>query len=206
MSRMTVPGTAQGAERIGIVLHDFAAGGTERIVMRLAEHWARAGREVTVLCGHDDGPSRALVGPGVAVRPLDRPVPRGLGSRRRFAARLAGELRAGSFDVLVGPGNYHLPVLAGLVANHVTIPIVAKLSNPLARTDLDHFRQALFGRAKRSQTERLGRLVAMSDALAAEAQRALPGIALSVVPEPIVDGPLPAPRLNTRTGAPRLLV
>jgi len=202
------PGTANGgaAARIGIVLHDFAPGGTERIILRLARHWAAAGRQVSILCGSYEGPTRDLVDDAVTVRPIDPPIPRGLGSRRRFAQHLAAELAPDAFDVLVGPGNYHLPILAGLVEHGVTTPIVAKLSNPLDRTDLGRFRHALFGRAKRSQTGGLARLVAMSDALAAEALRTLPGAPITVVPEPIVDGPVAVRAPSLRTRPPRVLV
>ncbi|MEO7786662.1 MAG: glycosyltransferase [Sphingomicrobium sp.] len=195
-----------GARRIGIVLHDFAAGGTERIILRLAYHWVAAGRDVTILCGHDEGPARALVAPGVKVRAIDPPVPRGLGARGRFAQRLARALVPGAFDLLVAPGNYHLPILAGLVDHGVTIPMVGKLSNPLDRADLGRFRHALFGRAKRAQAGAVERLVAMSDALAREARRALPGVAITVVPEPIIEGISPIPQARLRTGPPRLLV
>ncbi|MEO6247384.1 MAG: glycosyltransferase [Sphingomicrobium sp.] len=196
---------AGAAARIGIVLHDFAPGGTERIIIRLANHMAAAGRQVTILCGHDQGPARGLVGGGIVVRALNPQVSRGLGSRRRFAQRLAAALTTPAFDVLVGPGNYHLAVLAGLFDQGVTIPMVAKLSNPLDRPDLGRLRQALFARAKRSQTRGLARLVAMSRALAEEARTVLPAAPITVIPEPIIDRPSPTPSPSARSGPPRVL-
>ncbi len=46
---------------IGIVMHDFPLGGTERIALRLARAWAADGVAVTIFCGHEAGPLRGLV-------------------------------------------------------------------------------------------------------------------------------------------------
>jgi hypothetical protein len=46
--------TPPGAGRIAILFQDFAAGGTERIMIRLANEWAKS-REVFILCGSEQG-------------------------------------------------------------------------------------------------------------------------------------------------------
>lgn len=185
---MEQDGKAGGAAgRIAIVLHNFAPGGTERIIVRLANHWAAAGREVIIMCGSEAGPARALVGDRVTVIETVPATPRAPGSRRMFARRLAPIIAAAAPDVIVGPGNFHLPILAGLIDQGIAISIVAKLSNPLDRSDLGGFRNALFGWRKRREVRGLARLVAMSDALATEAQRTLPDARISVIGEPIVE-------------------
>ena len=185
---MEQDGKADGAAgRIAIVLHDFAPGGTERIVVRLANHWAAAGRDVTILCGSEAGPARAMVGPLVAVIETVPATPRAAGSRQLLARRLAPIIAASAPDVIVGPGNFHLPVLAALIDRGVAAHIVAKLSNPLDRSDLSRLRNALFGWRKRREVRGFARLVAMSDALAADALRTLPGSRITVIGEPIVE-------------------
>ena len=81
------------AQRIAVVAHDFAGGGTERIALRLAREWVRAGRSVVVLTALPDGPLAALldpaielviIGPGGAAHGDES-----LWSRRQFA-RAAG--------------------------------------------------------------------------------------------------------------------
>ncbi len=175
------------AGKIAILLHDFAPGGTERIIVRLANHWAAAGREVTILCGSEAGPARALVGDRVAVIGTVPLTPRAPGSRQRLARRLAPIITSSAPDVIVGPGNFHLPILVGLIDLGIATPIVAKLSNPLDRADLGRFRNALFGWRKRREVLGLTRLITMSEALAAEARHILPSACISVITEPIVE-------------------
>ena len=192
------------AARIAIILHDFAPGGTERIIVRLANHWAAAGRDVAILCGSEAGPARSLVSPAVAVRAPLRPTPQSSRSRARLARRLMPLIADFRPDVIVGPGNYHLPVLAALAQRGIATPIVAKLSNPLERSDLNPLQRALFGWRKRSLVRRIDLLVAMSGALADEAARTLGDLAIAIQPEPIIErAERIAPR---RASAPRLLV
>jgi glycosyltransferase involved in cell wall biosynthesis len=195
-----------GAQRIAIILHDFASGGTERIIIRLANLWAAAGRDVTILCGSEAGPARGLVGAGVAVCETIPATPRAIGSRRRLAQRLLHAFSERHYDVIVGPGNYHLPILANLISRGVTIPIVAKLSNPLERADLGSLSRALFRRAKRAQAKGTAQLVTMSQALAVEARRTIPSVPISVIPEPIIDRPLAPLDMKPEATTPRLLV
>jgi glycosyltransferase involved in cell wall biosynthesis len=189
------------AARIAIILHDFAPGGTERIIVRLANHWAAAGRDVAILCGSEAGPARSLVSPAVAVRAPLRPTPQSSRSRARLARRLVPMIADFRPDVI---GNYHLPVLAAIAQCKLATPIVAKLSNPLERSDLNPLQRALFGWRKRSLVKRIDLLVAMSGALAAEAARTLGDSAIAIQPEPIIErAERIAPR---RASAPRLLV
>ena len=189
------------AARIGIVLHDFPAGGTERVAIRLANAWAQAGRTVTIFTGAATGPALALVAPSVAITPADPPIPRGRASRFRLGRRLRGMIAGRGIDVLVCPGNFHLPVIRA--AGRLPCPVVAKLSNPLSRPDHSLFRRRSFALATRIAARRIARFVAMSPALAAEA-RAMLKTPVTVVNEPILAEPFAA---NNPGGAdgPRVL-
>lgn len=189
------PSSAPRAARIGIVLHDFPAGGTERIAIRLANAWAGAGRAVTIFAGSVAGPALALVAPGVAIVGADPPIPRGIGSRFRLGRRLAGMIAARGIDALVCPGNFHLPVIRA--ASRLPCAVIAKLSNPLVRPDHNAFHRGSFALATRLAAQRIDRFVAMSPALATEA-RTLLATPVTVVDEPI----LAAPGVPHQTGVP----
>ena len=109
--------------RIVLVLHDFSGGGSELVAIRLAGIWA-AHRHVEIVAGSSAGPARERVAPGMKVHDLG--MPRAPGSRRRLGHALANMVDA--HDIVVGPGNFHIPVLAGLRRSPATV--VCKLSNP----------------------------------------------------------------------------
>jgi hypothetical protein len=70
-------------------MHDFSRGGTERIAIGLAANWVDAGREVTILCGTEQGGLRDMVDPRVKVLVVDPPI------HRRPAVALAAGPRHG---------------------------------------------------------------------------------------------------------------
>ena len=79
--------------RIAVVLHDFALGGTERIAVRLADAWARAGADVSIFCGSAEGPIRSLLPSNVRLFPAAPTIARGpfsMGRLARAAARHFG--------------------------------------------------------------------------------------------------------------------
>jgi glycosyltransferase involved in cell wall biosynthesis len=158
------------ADRLAVLLHDFAPGGSERIAIRLANEWARQGRAVTLLTGNDSGALRAMVDDAVAVITADPPVRRGRGMRRLLARRLPGLIAAARPALLFVPGNYHFPVAARFSRRAMRPAIVAKLSNPVMRKGRGRLAQALFDAVLRLRLSRVDAVVAMSPALAAEAE------------------------------------
>lgn len=179
------------AERIGIVLHDFPAGGTERVAIRLANAWSRAGRHVALFCGSAAGPALADVAASVDLVEAAPPIPRGERSRLRLGRALRGMVAAHAIDALVVPGNYHLPVLQA--AGRLPCAVVCKLSNPLFRTDRARWRQWLFATSARRTLRRVDCVVAMSPALALEARSLISG-RLETLAEPILPvGERPSP-------------
>src|SRR3954465_12545573 len=95
------------AQTIAICLHDFSRGGTERIAIGLAANWADAGRDVTILCGSEQGGLRETVDPRVSVLFLPPPIPRGFLSRWRLGRAMARRLARLGPEVIFLPGNFH---------------------------------------------------------------------------------------------------
>jgi len=192
MFQSPIQGTAAPrADRIAVVIAEFSTGGSERIAIRLANNWAKAGRDVTIFCGSEEGPTRALVERDVLVRPILPRLDRARLPRLAMGRALANQLRGAEYDVVVGPGNYHVPMLDALAR---ALPkqrpaIVCKISNPLIRPDRSRFREAVFLANLRRSTTRFDRLVAMSPSLQREARKVLhrPDVACAAEPN-LVDG------------------
>lgn len=105
-------------------------GGVERTLLRLAQSWSEMGRRVTLLIGDASGPLAAELPPGVDLRILGDPS---IGAM----AALVGLVRELSPDIVFCPGNHYTGVAAFMrlrLGRHCP-PIVAKVSNRLARTD-----------------------------------------------------------------------
>jgi glycosyltransferase involved in cell wall biosynthesis len=178
------------ARRILIPMHDFSRGGTERIAIGLADSWAQAGRDVTILCGAAEGGLRQTVGPEVRVVMLDPPVARGFLSRWRLARAMGKRLGSLKPDVIFLPGNFHAFLANGLRAADPHTPIALKISNPpvpkgmpLAPMVFRHITRAVDGFA------------AMNSGLARELKAMLPGRKVVTLHDPVYVKPRPrAPR------------
>jgi glycosyltransferase involved in cell wall biosynthesis len=195
MVQTTIDADTVTADRIGIVLAEFSSGGTERIAIRLANQWAARGRQVTIFCGREEGPARALVDPDVTVRSIMPRLGPAAPSRATMGRLIAEQLGGSLVDVIVGPGNYHVPMLSALTrALPAARPaVVCKISNPLARADRSVLRQALFLAGLRHRVAGFDALVAMSPALQAEARAHLPRTPIACANEPNLDADQPAP-------------
>ncbi len=194
-------GVDAAARHILVLLHDFPAGGSERVMIRLANRWAARGRRVTILCGCEEGPARAEVSDAVAVMRTPREIRRGFRSRTRLGRAIARLLPSLDADVLVAPGNFHLPVLRAVHPS--PIPLVCKLSNTVARHEGRPLRAALFRWRLRRLSARLDLVVAISPALAREAAALLPGVPIRSIAQPniaddAVVGPAKTPRQPPR--------
>jgi glycosyltransferase involved in cell wall biosynthesis len=180
------------ADRVAILLHDFAPGGSERIAVRLANEWARQGRAVSLIVGNEGGALRAMVADGIAIIAANPPVERGWGMRRRLARRLPGLVATARPQLLFVPGNYHFPIVARFSRRRRRPAIVAKLSNPVDRAGRSRLVQAMFEVALRLRLRRVDAVVAMSAALAAEAETVLgPGSVVPIAQPTLPDEPPP---------------
>jgi glycosyltransferase involved in cell wall biosynthesis len=202
-TRAAHPDTPPGAGRIAILFQDFAAGGTERIMIRLANEWAKS-REVFILCGSEQGPARDRVDERVTVLPIAPEIPRSALSRFRIGRSVAGMLPSLRPDVLVGPGNHVLPIFGAL--GKTGVPLVCKLSNPADLSRHGMIPRGLLRWASARTCRPLDAVVAMSPALAEEAEGFLGTGNLRVIPEPIlIDASAKQPE-GRPNGPPRLLV
>lgn len=197
------------AQRIVVVLHDFVSGGTERVAIRLANEWASTGRDVSIFCGTEAGPTRHLVEAGVRVGSVRPATPRSLFSRYTLGSALADHVKDAPSDIVFAPGNFHLPVLARFVAIAGTdATTVCKLSNPVALATRIPLIRAIHARSLRALARPIDTLIAMSPALQAQAAWVLGRDDIGLGWEPILTDPGASPRAMGRerpTGRPFLL-
>lgn len=194
--------TISPAPHIAVILHDFSTGGSERIAIRLANRWAQMGRRVSLYCGTEQGPARALVGAGVVVRCCSPVTARSPLSRLWLGWRMAQLVREDRPDIVFSPGNFHLPILAVLARlRYAKRPaFISKLSNPLRRPDGRRWHRRLVDAVLRLATSPVDMLVAMSPALRGEAQSVFPSSRLAHIAEPVLD--IEKPVRRDRAGRP----
>lgn len=178
---------------IGIVLHDFALGGTERIAVRLASCWAAEGAAVTILCGQGEGEMRALLDARVGVVEAPRSIPRGRGSRQALARAAARHFAEAPVDVVFLPGNFHWPVVPALARLPGRPAIVAQVSAALTKPQRRGLRQRLFRLRMRALLRGADAVVTLSDAAAREAERILGRRTVVTIPLPALPDGAPAP-------------
>ena len=175
------------AAHVVIVLPDFSSGGSERIAIRLANAWTKRGRRVTILCGTEKGPARALVAPGIAVSSLRPEIAGGPLYRVRLGRGFAKSVAMIGPDLVFAPGNFHMLLLAWM---RMTLPnggppLACKLSNPLRKPGLDRVSQAVFSTIMRFAARHVDALVAMSGALQHEGRTILGRDDIACIAEPI---------------------
>jgi len=174
------------AAHIVILLSAFLSGGSERIAIRLASAWAQRGRRVTILCGTEKGPARALVAPGVVVLSLRPEIEGGPLYRVRLGRAFAKSVAMIGPDLVFAPGNFHIPVLAlmKMALPKGGPPLACKLSNPLSRPGFDFVSHAMYSATIRTAAHRVDTLVAMSGALQQEARTILRRDDIACIAEP----------------------
>ncbi len=180
------------AHHIALVLHDFPAGGSERIAIRLANRWAREGRRVTLLCGTEKGIARSLVSPQVLVEACSPDTPRTPWSRIQLGWRLATLVRKHEPDIVFGPGNFHLVIFAFLARQRFAKrPVfVCKLSNPIRRAGLRRILEILADRLIQRLAMPVDVLTAMSSSLAEEARAVFGNKLIETINEPVLEDDL----------------
>lgn len=166
---------AAAARRIVIVLHDLGLGGTERIAIRLANHWAGSGRRVTLLCGTREGPLAPLIDADVEVVECDPPIVRSRGSRRRLGQATAAFVATRRVDVLFVPGNYHWPILPAVarLPDNRRPGVVAQISTPLYRPGRGPLRQLGYNIQTRRRLRDADAAISLSPQMTRDADRVL---------------------------------
>ncbi len=174
-------------ERFFPATHIFAfaqtlkGGGVERALLRMAAGWAAAGRRVTLAIGDPNGALAHELPPGVELRDLGD-------GRYRALHRLPEIVRELSPDIVFCPGNHYSGAAFWLRARlgKRCPPIVGKVSNTLARPDLQRGAGAAYRFWLRRHPRFLDAVVAMTPAMAGEAVGAmgLPPARVHVIPNP----------------------
>lgn len=180
--------------RMGIVMLDFALGGTERIAVRLANKWSELGVELEIFCGVDEGPMRALLNPAVNVVRALEPIARGKGALKRLGAAARTHFAERPVDALYVTGNTHWPIIRPLT----TLPaakrpkIVAQISAALSKPQRGAFRQRCFELRMRQKLRGVDQVVGLCWEAAREAGRMLGRSDVAAIPLPALDDcPLP---------------
>jgi glycosyltransferase involved in cell wall biosynthesis len=177
---------------IGIVMHDFPLGGTERIALRLARAWLGRGVAVTIFCGDESGPLRAMVPEGAHLAPAKPRISRGPRSRQRLGRAAARYFAAHPVDALFVTGNFHWEVVPALSRIAPRPILLVQISSPLEMPQRRRFRQALFRRRMRRLLARADALVAMDEAGRRSADAMMKRPIATTVPLPALDdGDLP---------------
>jgi len=171
------------ARRIAICCHDFNRGGTERVALTLAAHWAAMGREVAFIVGTQTGGLEHAVPPGVTVIECAPVVPRSPLSRLKLRRAMVAPLCAFAPDVVFLTGNFHFVLAPVLKRALPAVPVVAKVSNPLL-SGAPGWASGLVRVGLRRVVRGIDHLVYMAPELAAEGQRLLPARAATVIAEP----------------------
>lgn len=185
---------------IGIVMHDFALGGTERIALRLAARWSALGAGVTIFCGSEAGPLRSMVDPRIKLVAANPLIARGMGSRTRLARAAARHFRRVPADVCFVPGNYHWPVAAAVARLPADVrPIVAvQVSAALRKPQRAGVRQRLFESRMRRLLKGADLVFVMSDSARLATDTILRRSIAQIMNLPALDDdpppPAPAPR------------
>jgi glycosyltransferase involved in cell wall biosynthesis len=174
-----------------IVCESFDLGGTERVALRLLKAWTEAGRDVRVFVGRDEGPLKALLPEHANVICAQPPVPRGTFARLSLTFALRHALPLLGPVLIFWPGNSYSisAVILRLAMGRKCPPAILKISNALQRADMSPLMQRAYNAWLSFQRPFIDHFVAMSAALAREAEEVM-GIAardITVINDPVLE-------------------
>lgn len=173
---------------IGVMLHDFALGGSERVAIRLANAWAALGCKVVLLAGCGEGPQRKLVRDAVAVEVAQPPLTRGRNYHSALGEWFGRRCTMLGLESAFVPGNSYFRAVAATVAAAPDLRVLAKVSNLLWREDRSLPGNLVFAMKTRRRLRGVLAVVAMSPGLARDARRALgSALPIEVVPNPVLE-------------------
>lgn len=176
--------------RVMTFLHSFEPGGVERVALRLTQAWRERAIDSQLVLGRSDGAMRsewpALSYSSLAVRGL---------ATARFETlwmilRLPGEIRRQRPDILFCAGNTYTVVAVAmkLLLGNDCPPIVAKVSNDLARRDLVGPARWGYRWWLRLQGRFIDQFVGMASPMSSEIANAmeLPASAVAIINDPAI--------------------
>lgn len=132
--------------KIGIVIHDFKLGGSERIALRLANYWAKLGQDVVIFCGAHTGEMLSLLDAQVRVISAAPSIERQSGSLATLARAARKFFSENKVNFCYIPGNYHWPVTHALsrMPSHVRPVLVTQISSLIYKNGRSRISQFLF--------------------------------------------------------------
>ncbi len=128
-----------GRVRVLTFLHSFAPGGVERVALRLVRHWRAAGVEALLFLGREDGAMREEFADVAYAVPRQPRFHQRRWETLWMILTLPAEIRRARPDVLFVAGSTYtiVAVMMRLLLGRRCPPIVVKVSNDLARRDLN---------------------------------------------------------------------
>ncbi len=177
--------------RILTFLHSFEPGGVERVALRLVRAWRDRGVEAPLAMGREDGALRdELAGDLPYSFPRRIPVVSVWMETARMIVWLPREIRRVRPDVLFCAGSTYtiVAVAMKLLLGRSCPPIVAKISNDVARMDLPIVARSLWRQWARIQGRFIDRWIVMEPSLLPDVMAAIRPAAASVtvVPDPAI--------------------
>ncbi|MFT8541895.1 glycosyltransferase [Acetobacter sp.] len=195
---------------IGVIIHDFKFGGSERIAIRLANYWARNGFSVTVFCASVQGEMHHLLSAGVRVVCTSTVLARHYGSMYQLARKARQYFAEHPVDFCYIPGNYHWPVTHELA--RLPLPLrpvlISQISSLIYKPGRSQFKQMLFNMRMRYLLNRSDLVVAMDSLSARQSNAILRRTDTLVIPLPALGEtsapPTPPPATPSVVAAGRL--
>jgi glycosyltransferase involved in cell wall biosynthesis len=172
--------------KILVVLHDLPLGGTERVALRLTQAWAKAGHQVTLLCGSATGAQAGLVSDAVERIECTPAIPRGFGSRARLGQAVAEHLRRQPADILFVPGNFHWSICRAVAQRlgAARPTIVAQVSSPIFKHGRTGLKQWAFDVGARRRLRDADAMVTLSPQTVPEVDKLLGRRIATAIPLP----------------------
>nr|WP_298795989.1 glycosyltransferase [uncultured Acetobacter sp.] len=186
---------------IGIVIHDFVFGGSERIAIRLANYWSQHGISVVVFAGSECGEMRDLLSPEIRLVVAAPHISRCKSSMAQVAKNAAQYFRANPVSACFVPGNYHWPVAyeLGRLPSRVRPVILTQISSPIYKPGRPAWAQKFFNMKMRFLLRKSDKLVALDSETASEANALFRRHVADVIPLPALCGRLAAPQMPEST-------
>ena len=196
--------------KIGIVIHDFKLGGSERIAIRLANYWHSQGHKVIVFCGSLTGEMRELLSAKVQIVCAVPAITRRKGSPREVGIAARAFFSEDIIDFCYIPGNYHWPVtyeMSKMSASFRHI-LVTQISSLIYKPGRSYFSQAAFNIRMKHLIKNSDIIVALDGSTARECDIILNRSDTKIIPLPALSAkvthPTPPPRNYTALAVGRL--
>lgn len=182
--------SGQRTLRVLTFLHSFEAGGVERVAVRLVARWREMSIDAPLFMGRDDGPLRREVAADVSYQVARQPwFGTAWWETCWMILRLPAVVRDQAPDVVFCAGSTYsiVAVALKLLLGSRCPPIVAKISNDLARSDLPRPLRMAWRAWLRAQATFVDHWIVMDAGLLQEARSCLGDVPCTVVPDPAID-------------------